>query len=729
MNKAMIADGFEILEKAYNSYIKEFGKEFDDYAVLESTIIKEFLKYGREDLENDMIECAKYVLFNLENIFDNLKKEVSKKERIFVDTAHTERPQIKKFSFVKKDGKPIIYVGYGHFGKVLEDLPLMQKLGCNIIQNELGPNCVVYPEGTHKKWGINDEDPFKYESRLLYRDGEFEINTVYFKRHVTALMKRAEESHVAVDFLISPHYMPQWVYEKYPQVKFDNNQWFIHYHAYEELPKRIIEAYLRAIIPILKEFKALNSICLTNEPMFDTSRAAEYYSPKWREELKLKYGNITALNGVLGTNYTDFDEIFIPTDDEKSPLYYEWSLWNDRLFADWHGWLAEIIHSMAPEIPLHAKTINLFGVREIQWHRNFIAAGTNPFDIAEVTQINGNDSLVFYPREHLPVTLELQWYDFLASAKKMPIFNSEDHVIEDWDNIFVPEQSNIVYTVLIQGALHGRSASTVWIWERSEDPTNVARGSVLYRPDCVEAVGRAGLDLNRISEEITSFQRKPANCGILYSVSARIYDIYFTSAMFRSYESVIFSGNKACFITDRNINDIYGLDFLVIPCMCSLPEKLLKAVERFVLDGGILIIADNGETLKYDEYKHPFNEERIKKLKENARIVTCVPQDELSYPENMTTNIKVQLDEVLKNEIRVVDAETLQPVERTEWGYTKNKDGYLINLCNYSWEQKKTVKILKNNVPVTESYDLLQRSNMGDTVVLNCHQPYILQIK
>jgi hypothetical protein len=67
------------------------------------------------------------------------------------------------------------------------------------------------------------------------------------------------------------------------------------------------------------------------------------------------------------------------------------------------------------------------------------------------------------------------WYDFMGDVKDAPIFNSEDHIIGDRSKLYSDKENAwlaaFVGADMWQGAIHGRDASTIWVWERSFDPT------------------------------------------------------------------------------------------------------------------------------------------------------------------------------------------------------------------------------------------------------------------
>src|SRR6185295_3769016 len=91
------------------------------------------------------------------------------------------RPTVAGPSFVDpKKGRPVFFVGHGHFGQVRADIEKFPAYGINVVQHgEMGP-AQVFP-----KEDVIDDAPVK---------------------NLIDELDRAEKAGVAVDFLMSPHY-------------------------------------------------------------------------------------------------------------------------------------------------------------------------------------------------------------------------------------------------------------------------------------------------------------------------------------------------------------------------------------------------------------------------------------------------------------------------------------------------------------------------------------------
>jgi hypothetical protein len=103
------------------------------------------------------------------------------------------RPTIRGPSFLDKSGRPVFFVGYGHFQQVRNDIEKFPGYGINIVQ--------------HGEMGA---------AQLFPKENEIDDKPV---NNLIDELDRAARAGVAVDFLISPHYFPDWMFAKYPHLR------------------------------------------------------------------------------------------------------------------------------------------------------------------------------------------------------------------------------------------------------------------------------------------------------------------------------------------------------------------------------------------------------------------------------------------------------------------------------------------------------------------------------
>lgn len=405
-------------------------------------------------------------------------------------------------------------------------------------ENGTSANLVAYPG-------------FEAEGTIVKED--YIISTATIRNDIQKVLQDAADHNQAVSLLLSPHYFPAFLLEKYPELK-SGNTGFIKYNFNHPKAREVVEDYLRTIIPLVKDYPSLNNLVLSNEPVFISYKDSVFLAD-WQQYLTGLYESIDRLNEVYGTNYAGFTQVMLPAAVERTPLYYDWVNFNDQLFGGWHQWMADIIHEMAPDIPLNVK-IMAGALSKEQLAKSPVSWGVDPEQISGLSQLNGLDAWNYLRSEGATITQKLKFYDLLASFKEAPVINTEDHIIPDKDTQFVPEQVAHVRNDLWQGAIHGRSGSIIWVWDRTDDATSDLAGSVLNRPDVVSAIGKTGLDLNRLAAQVAAFQKVPYETAILYSKASNLYRPAYLDAVDRAYTALSYSGQKVGFIKRFNMMPI-----------------------------------------------------------------------------------------------------------------------------------------------------------------------------
>jgi hypothetical protein len=450
------------------------------------------------------------------------------------------RPTIAGPSFVGADGRPIFFVGYGHFQQVRDDIEKFPAYGVNIVQHgEMGP-AHVFP-----KEDVVDDAPI---DRLIDE------------------LDRAAKAGVAVDFLMSPHYVPEWIWTKWPHLRKARRD-FIPWSVYAPEGRALVKRFCDYVIPKIKDKPALFSICLSNEPN-NAQEPDEFSIAAWRAWLQKRHGDIATLNGRWKTSYASFAEVppVNPQADgpepRPGPAWCDYVRWNQEYFADFHAFLAKCVKDVAPEIPVHIKatTWHLYRAENIRY-------GDDPTLFDAVSDINGNDSVNLWSfKERGGDLIERGTNDFAQgwrenaigyalqrSTKDAPVFNSENHLIFDRETRYVDPTH--IYSGLWMGAIHGQSATTLWVWEREKsNPRGDLAGSMMERPGCAEALGIACHDLNRAAREITAIQKAPADVEILQCNTAAAWDgAKYHGELIGTLTELSFTGLKIGFITERQL--------------------------------------------------------------------------------------------------------------------------------------------------------------------------------
>lgn len=552
-----------------------------------------------------------------------------------------------------EERRPVLFVGMGHFGQVRRDVDIMPDYGMNIIQIEFGPRSVLPDEDSHDDEAIE---------RFL------------------AVCDRAAEAGTAVNLLISPHYFPGWALEKWPHLR-DCSGGFLRYCVHAPQAREVLRRYLQYTIPRIADHPALHSICLTNEPVSTDLTQCRYTREAWHAWLAERYGTVERLNETRGGDFTAIE--YVPVPEARltgEPLIYDFVRFNQRQFAGFHRFLSDTIHDIAPEIPVHAKMM-ICAVTGPSAHGPWSIA---PELFAEFCAINGNDAVRWYRDRGEWATsweCELMGFDLQRSARDAPVFNSEDHLIIDRDITWVDPDH--IYSVYWQGAVHGRNASTTWVWERTYSTDASTTGSILHRPECVEAAGRCTLDLNRLAPEVTALQREKPRVALVYALAGWVWDEGYERSLRNAYRALTFAGHKAGFVYERQLETLADgeplngylsdVEVIVLAGLRHLSSSAMRGLERFVQDGGTLISV--AAPPARDEYDRP------RELQAPVASITAAHDDELM----------LALDDALREAGIEAPVKLLKPdgesIFGVEYFAAPWEDGWLVNVSNYRHEE------------------------------------------
>lgn len=545
---------------------------------------------------------------------------------------------------------------------------------------------------------------------------DYLVTTERLEKDVIAALAQGEEHNIAVNLLVSPHYFPSWVLQHYPDVRNDGNKGFLKFNINHPKAREVIEVYLRALIPLVKDYSSLHSITLSNEPVYHANLNPAHL-PEWHQYLTELYDNIDELNETYHTLYTSFQEVNMPTTLGANPLSYDYMIFNNQLLTEWHQWMADIIHELAPELPVHVKIMTDLAAG--------LERGTDIEQFSKLSQINGNDTYNLIGSRPGSFRQEALIYDLQRSFNQAPVFNSEHHFIQDGDTNYSADQAIHAKALFWQGAIHGRSASTAWVWERTYDSSSVFEGSLLHRPDVVAAIGKTNLDLNRLAYEVSALQAAPAQTAILYSLPSALYNADYISALSRSYEALSYSGQSIRFISENQIisGDLSNYSLLVIPAATHVPEAVLTEISQFAGQGGEIVMLDH-QSLSFDEHNKPLPTADRAIVLEQAVIVNAS-----ASAQQIRQSLVPLLQQNGQTAVQIKDQGTGALSYGIEWRSTAFNGHTLVNAINYSG-QPKTVYLEAEGATVQAAV----KEKISDTMLnaasmtLEPWTPYLLEL-
>ena len=696
----VVLDQLHEVQRRLSTFAKQLEAVRDtgtpvDYPLVTKTVVENFLRWAREDVQNGELTRAQRAASDM---LDSLERAAAEFEAPRgVPRYRTGALDIEGLSFVGdvKLGsttarRPVFFCGYGHFDSVRRDIELFPDYGVNIIQIEIGPHHVLTAED------------YVDDTRL---------------QNVLSVLDRAARSNIMVNLLLSPHYFPQWAREKRPHLtRCSGGSLRFCIDALES--RALIEQFLRIVIPRIKDKPALHSLCLSNEPVYTNSADCSFTQDKWCDYLQRVHGTVEAMNERLGTAYEAFADVPIPGNVHyDAPQFYDWCRFNQERFADWNRWMADVIHEMWPDIPLHAK------VMASMFSRSAVADGTDAQMFVDLGRISGNDCSNDYPG---PGEWAQSWqtqnmyYDLQRSLGGKPIFNSENHLSRDRSTHYYPPGH--FRTALWQGAIHGQGATTLWVWQRTYDPKHDFYGNVMHRPGCAEAVGRTCLDLNRLALQVTALQHASAPLAICYSMPSLIHNAEYPATIDRVYRGLNFCGVAIDFIGQEQIaaGKLADYRLLLLPQTTHETDATVRGIGRFVESGGSVAIMGD-EALRYDEYNNP--RPPVTWLKAptdvvqpdaDARQLRAIFRDRLE-----ALNALPHYD--------VIDSTSNALLWGVEWRVAQHEGHTLVNAVNLT-KQPMTVHLRPRDGTVVKALDLLTSGKCEEQWELPPLQPRLWRV-
>lgn len=585
--------------------------------------------------------------------------------------------------------------------------------------------------------GYIDEITIKEQGKdeNLLVDGGFEIDWVNGEKvynpkatrvqEIKQMLQACEDYNMTMDLLLSPHYMFGDVEQRNPMT---DTAW-MKYNPNAPEAKEMIEKYLRGLIPDVAGYKSLKSITLSNEPEFQAYGCGDYYLEDWREYLKGIYGTIEALNVSHEKNYTSFDEVqFIPIDTQNKA--YDYKIFNDQIFAEWHEWVASIIKEYAPDIPLSAKIMSpFFTVNVGNVNRN---NGTGYQHYAKFFELNGFDHTNYYEQhaENQPLVTGYN-SDYHTSMRNAPTANTEDHILIDRsgnhnDRIIAP----YVGTNMFQGGVHARAISDIWSWQRTNLNYDQFWGLSTQRPDVTYETSVAAMDLNRLSYEVTSIINEDSEVGLLLPEASFMggHDPMAARAAYEAYEAAMFNGKKVVFLLESQVEKMQECSLVIVPATSRVPRHMVDELKKYIDNGGrVVVMGKTALTMDDRQQEHPAD--LINYIKLNSAFIDYTGDDDEMFTPSKTelvAAIRQELTNIGLYNIRVVNAETGEAVTGIEIGAGVYDGDLIINLANYYPTQN--VKVYRGNELITEAVELRSGDKVGEVITVEQYRPILLKV-
>ncbi|MGZ4963187.1 MAG: beta-galactosidase, partial [Limisphaerales bacterium] len=456
-------------------------------------------------------------------------------------------------------------------------------------------------------------------------------------------------------------------------------------------------------------------VCLANEPVYDSSGRDPVTHPAFVQFLQQKHHDIAALNALYGKTYTNFEQVpapgeGMPATREGQRAYYDWTTFNNQMFADWHKWMDSVLKREGLKAPTHTK-IMVFQCLD----RDKLHYGLDPELMCDTTDLAGCDNYAFYGGGGYAYDWMQNefFYDLLHSFRGQSVFNSENHVIPDGAGpSHIP--MNHTRAVLWQGGLHHQGSTTIWVWELAVDHS--LAGSIYFRPANVLGAGMAMEDLNRLGHEVAAINQAKPTVALLYSQPSVFWQQKYQGTIYSLYTALNFLGENVTFISERQLAKDTGakVPWLVVPNASHMLDTTPAGLERFTRSGGKVLLVGK-ECLQKDEYDRPF-----------AQKADDFPTVELAGSEEATAGV---LREAMKSAEfdSLRDAASGKPAWGIEFRVVRQRGYVLVPMINFN-KESKTVSFASWGQ--RQARDLVNGEDIKlDSIILEPMAPRLVKVR
>lgn len=651
------------------------------YPRVTAAMVDVYLKYRKSDLEKADPNLPLVSLpCQFDYMADSTRKAMAEVRDLMAHPDHVKAlPKIDMTDIVIKNGtfykggQPVMLLGPLGWWRFFDDLDQIAGMGFNYISSGPIPSDVLVDFGKSKT------DITNYLSQQL---------------------DRARQLNLAVDMLISPHPIPDFVNTAYP-----DERDYPMYSQYPQGHKRLLEDYWNIVIPAFADKPALASWDMVNEWSFQDGRLGVKTHPimpvRFRNYLRERYTDIDTLNNKWKTSYRQFDEIDPTKIDQAKSIgaYYDWTIFKQSEAAKDVSRMHDLIRRYDPKTPVSIKIIATMDLQP----ETFGPSGADREMIDDILEIHGCDC-------GGPMHFDL--YKSLQPDK--PCIDSEEHYSV---NNTAPE----VRTDIWQAFLHGQSAHLMFAWENSYDPEILAAGALLHIPRAMEMAGRTNLDLRRLGPEIVKFQQAipKAQVAILYSNASMILDKDYPPALRAAYMGLSQLDTQIRFISERQISEgklvSDGIKVLVVPGAKYVNDAAIEKICDYLKSGG-MVYAQIG-SLEYDPYG------ALHQLGSLSGIHWIDKQLSAVELRSMFDGV---LDQCSTTRIFRLTASDGSPLSNVEFRMVPDGNSLLAYAINLSSEDIKVR--LKSNQKITKIRELINGADLDDEFTISAQDIVILRI-
>jgi len=380
--------------------------------------------------------------------------------------------------------------------------------------------------------------------------------------------------------------------------------------------------------------------------------------------------------------------------------------------------LRERIHRYDPDLPVHVKIMS----QAFEDPGRF-EVGIDYERYNQIGRIAGNDCTYAFCGEQ-PGPYACEWLTMAmnyslqhCTAPDDPIFNSENHLIGDGDARYIPEA--YIRTVYWHEALHGQGATTTWVWERAQSGDFAE--NILTRADCVRALSRVALDLNRLAPKVHALSRAKADLAILYAYSSLLPSMEYVEEARAAFEGAYNTGAVCDFVTERQVEAgaLARYKLVIVPRAAHTPDAVLRAFQEYIETGGTVMTV--GPCFTHDEYGRARRQGLVQSGDGRLAI----------YPDPLTSHAYRDIIDHLLDATGAARAVRLEDAYgEPVWGVNLRAVEYhgqlLVSLLNLTREPKRVRLVAK--APVRHTLDVINNKETSFPLIVSPLDPVLLAL-
>jgi hypothetical protein len=470
-----------------------------------------------------LLECAARTKQGLEDAIRHPQ------DTIHVPNIDLQKLEVREGCFLSGH-HPVILAGLCGWASP-KDFDYLSSIGCTVFAEEMGPTSVFPEEG--KPHDINA---------------------------LTTVLDAAAQHNMKVDLLLSPHYIPQWAYDKWPDLDPENRRKinpFMPWDVRSPHLKEILSRFLDVLIPQVRDKSALLDYDLINEA---------WYRP------------FAHLDDTIVTN---FMKTHPSVERADVPEQY-----TTEQVTEFTKWYAGEVRKRDARHPIYAKVLT---------SQEVLCVDREAF--GDTLTANGMDSYPEYPDPTGVLAADFAWtllrIDFHRSLTPgKPILDGEYHPCAGAYDM--PDA--YFRTAMWAPALHGKDSTALWVYGRVDEVSSD------WHANGGEVLGHSALDFLRLAKEIHAFQRQRGSIAMYYG---GYHDNYRSAGdpgngIREAYLASLFQDSDIGMLTEKRVQSgaLSHYKVIVLPAGCSPSPVVARRIEDFRKAGGAVVQCQPKTTAK-----------------------------------------------------------------------------------------------------------------------------------